>query len=178
MIGQTHTPERILRRPRRVDLRVVVGILLALSAVLGSITFWGSAMDTRAVLVATRDMPAGTALTTGDLATARVRLGDALYAAAIPADALDSLSGKPLAEPVHTHQVIVRAQVVNGPILGPDKLAMTVAVKAETAAGGRLKQGDAVEVLVTTDKGKPESRTTVVLPRVTVFSVGYDQRLS
>ena len=178
MVSQMFSPSRAIRRPRRLDLRVVIGILLALVAVFGSLTFWSSAVDTRAILVATRDLPAGATLSTGDLATARVRLDDALYAAAIPADDLNTLLGTPLAEPVHAHQMIVRPQLAGGPLLAADQLAMTIAVKSETAVGGRLKQGDAVQVLLTTNGGKPESRTTVVLPRVTVYSVGYDQRLA
>jgi Flp pilus assembly protein CpaB len=52
-------------------------------------------------------------------------------------------------------------------------------VSPETAAGGRIRPGDAVEVLVTTNKGKPEARTTVVLARVMVYDVGYaDRQLS
>jgi hypothetical protein len=39
-----------------------------------------------------------------------------------------------------------------------------------------VRPGDAVRVLLTTNKGKPEARTTVVLARATVHDVGYDDR--
>ena len=55
-------------------------------------------------------------------------------------------------------------------------MALTIQVSANTAAGGRIRPGDSVQVLATTNKGRPESRTTVVLPRITVYDVGQDER--
>lgn len=177
MATSTLAPTRTLRRPRRLDARAVFGLLLLLVATGGSLAFWTAASDTRAVLVATEDLPAGATLSFDNVAVARVRVGDAIYQAAIPADALASLVGRQLAEPVHAHQLLVRAQVSSRPPLGSDELALTVPVSPETAAGGRLRPGDAVQVLLTTDKGTPEVRTTVVLPRVTVYDVGYEDHL-
>ena len=170
------SPARALRRPRRLDPRALFGIFLLLVATGGSITFWSASSDTRAVLVATRDLPAGAQLGDGDLAIARVRGDDAIYQAAIPAAELANLAGKQLAEPVHAEQLLVRAQLSSRPLLGPNQLALTIATSPETAVGGRVRAGDSVEVLLTTNKGKPEARTTVVLPRVTVYDVGHDQR--
>lgn len=171
------SPTRALRQPRRLDLRAVFGILLLLVATGGSIAFWTAASDTRAVLVATRGLPAGATLGAGDLAVARVRVDDAIYQAAVPAEELSQLVGRQLAEPVHAQQLLVRAEVSSRPTLGPNQLALTIPVSAQSAVGGRLRPGDAVQVLVTIDKGKPEARTTVVLPRVTVYDVGHEERL-
>lgn len=178
MVDRSLTPVRALRRPRRVDWRVVAGVLLLLISVLGTITFWSSTIDTRAVLVARRDLPAGATIGTADLAVAQVRLDDTLYAAALPATEQAALAGKQLAEPVHAGQILVRAQVAGPSRLAPDQLAITIAVKTETAAGGALRPGDAVRVFLTQNKGKPDSRTSVVLDRVTVYSVGHDERLT
>jgi pilus assembly protein CpaB len=171
------SPTRALRQPRRLDLRAVFGLLLLLVATGGSIAFWTAASDTRAVLVATRDLPAGATLGAGDLAVARVRVDDTIYQAAVPAEELSQLVGRQLAEPVHAQQLLVRAEVSSRPTLGPNQLALTIPVSAESAIGGRLRPGDAVQVLLTIDKGKPEARTTVVLPRVTVYDVGHEERL-
>lgn len=170
------SPTRALRRPRRLDWRAIFGIFLLLVATGGSITFWSASSDTRAVLVATRDLPAGAELGASDLAIARVRVDDAIYRAAIPASELATLAGTQLAEPVHAEQLLVRAQLSSRPLLGPNQLALTIAISPETAVGGRVQAGDSVQVLLTTNKGKPEARTTVVLPRVTVYDVGHDQR--
>ncbi len=164
MAATALSPTRALRRPRKLDLRAVIGICLTVMAVGGSIAYWGVTSDTRAVVVATRDLPVGATLDAGDLAVARVRVDDGIYAAAVPADELSTLAGRQLAEPVHAQQLLVRGQVSSRPLLGANQLAMTIAVSPESAAGGRLRPGDAVQVLVTTNKGKPESKTTVVLP--------------
>jgi Flp pilus assembly protein CpaB len=178
MAATVLSPARALRQPRRVDLRAVFGLFLLLVATGGSIAFWSASSDTRAVLVATRDLPAGATLRLMDLAIARVRLDDAMYQAALPADAQGTAIGKQLAEPVHAQQLLVWAQVSSRPPLGPDQVALTIPVKAETAVGGRVRPGDEVQVLLTTNKGKPESRTTIVLPRVRVYDVGHDEHLT
>ncbi|HLZ08007.1 MAG TPA: RcpC/CpaB family pilus assembly protein, partial [Chloroflexota bacterium] len=162
-MATTLSPARALRQPRRIDWRALFGIFLTLVAVGGSIFFWTASSDTRSVVVATRDVPSGSSLTLADLAVARVRIDDTLYQAAVPAEDLSTLAGKQLAEPVHAHQVIVRAQISPRPSLGRDQLALTIPISPETAVGGSLRPGDAVEVLVTINKGKPEARTTVVL---------------
>ena len=169
---------RSIRRPRRLDPRALVGLLLLLVAIAGSIAFWSASSETRAVLVATRDLPAGATLRATDLAVAHVRVDDAIYQAAVPAERLTDLIGRQLAEPAHTQQLLIQAQVSPRPPLSPDQLALTIPVSAATAAGGRIQPGDAVQVLVTTNKGKADSRTSVVLPRATVYEVGFEERLT
>ena len=170
------SPTRALREPRRLDVRAVVGLLLMLLTVVGAVAFWSAASDTRDVLLATRDLPAGATLGPGDLTVGHVRVDDATYGAAISADQLQAIVGKPLGEPVHAHQLLVRQQLSSRPALQPGQLALTVPVSPATAAGGRIRTGDLVQVLVTTSKGKPESKTSVVLPSVTVYDIGFDQR--
>jgi Flp pilus assembly protein CpaB len=174
----TLTLSRALRRPRRLDGRALFGIFLLLLATGGSITFWSASSDTRALLVASRDLPAGSELTASDLAVARVRVDESIFRAAVPASELGSLLGKQLAEPVHAQQILVRAQLSTRPRLGPEEMALTVPISPETAVGGQLRAGDLVQLLFTTNKGRPEARTTVVLPRATVYEVGHDQRVA
>ncbi|MBI4496649.1 MAG: Flp pilus assembly protein CpaB [Chloroflexi bacterium] len=178
MAATTLSPARALRQPRHLDWRSIFGVFLLLVATGGSLAFWTVSSDTRAVVVATRDLPAGATLSATDLAVARVRVDDTIYHASLPADELTTIVGKQLAEPVHAHQLLVRPQLSNRPVLAPNQLALTIAISPETAVGGRLRPGDAVQVLVTTNKGKPEARSSVVLPRVTVYDVGYDQRVT
>lgn len=178
MASATLSPARALRRPRRLDARPLFGIFLMLVAIGGSVAFWTASTDTRAVLVATRDLPAGATLGPADLAVARVRVDDAIYQAAVSAEEQSELIGKQLAEPAHAQQLLVRGQLTGRPPLGPGQLALTIRVGSDTAVGGRVRPGDAVQVLVTTNKGRPESRTAVVLPRVTVYDIGHDERLA
>lgn len=178
MATTTLSPTRALRQPRRLDWRAIFGVLLLFVAIGGAVAFWSVSSDTRAVLVATRDLPAGATLGPSDVSVARVRVDDAMYGAAVPASDLNNIVGRPLAEPMHAAQMLVQAQLASHPALAPNQLALTIAVSPETAVGGQLRTGDAVEVFVTQNKGKPDAQTVVVLPRVTVYDVGHDQNLS
>jgi Flp pilus assembly protein CpaB len=151
----------------------VFGVFLIVAAMGGSVAFWTLTSDTRGVVVAARDLPAGAVLATGDLAIARVRVDDSIYQAAVPASELSDLVGRQIAEPIHASQVLARAQVAPRPALGPGQLVLAIPVAPESAVGGTLYPGDAVEVLVTTDQGKPDVKTTVVLPRAMVYDVGH-----
>ena len=176
MAVATLSPTQAIRAPRRVNVRALTGLFLALTAFAASVAFWTVVSDTRPVLVATRDLPAGAILTGADLAVARVRLDDALYAAAVPAESQAELLGKQLAHPLHKDQLLVRAQLSPRPPVAAGQLALSIPVGAQSAVGGRVRPGDVVQVLLTTEKGKPESLTSVVLERATVHDVGYDQR--
>jgi len=167
-----------MREPRRLDGRVLFGGFLFFVALGGSIAFWSATSDTREVLIAVRDLPVGATLSDADVTTARVRLAGEMYRASVPAADRALHVGRQLAEPVHAQQLLVRAQLSARSPMGPDQMALTVPVSAETAVGGRLQPGSAVRVLATIDKGKPESRTYVVLPRVVVYDVGFDERVS
>jgi Flp pilus assembly protein CpaB len=144
----------------------------------GSVGFWTVTSESRAVLVSTRDLPVGAALRASDLAVARVRVDDSIYQAALPAEALDEVVGKQLAKPALAHQLLVRGQLSSRPALEAGQLAMTVPIRPDTAVGGRIQPGDAVRVLLTSNKGKPDSKTSVVLPRTTVYEVGRDDRVT
>ncbi len=176
MSSRTLTPERAGRRPWRVDLRAVLSILVTLVSVGGMLLYAGSLSATRTFLVATRDLPAGTILQSGDLAITQIRADDQIYAAAIPADALGTIVGRPLAEPLHAQQLLIHAQISDRPRLAPDQLALTIAITSENAAGGRLHAGDQIQVLLTRGKGTPDVTAVVVLERATIYDVGLDER--
>jgi pilus assembly protein CpaB len=172
------SPARALRRPRRLDMRAIFGLFLLLVAVIGSVAFWSASASTTTVLEATRDLPAGAMVTSADLAIARVRVDDATYQAAVPAGELSTVVGKQLTDPLHAHQILARAQLSSHLPLSKNQMVLTIPVNADTAAGGHVRAGDVVEVLVTTGKDTPAPRTHVVLPRVAVYDVGHDQSLT
>ncbi len=174
---QSLTPARAIRRQRlRADPRILLGILLIVLAIAGGLAWAGSVNQGRGVIVATRDLPVGAIIGPGDLAMTSARLDDRVYMAAVPAADVTALLGRPVAEPIHAHQQLVWGQIGSGPLLAGDQGAMTVAVKAEAAVGGRLKPGDQVQVIVTLDRGKPTSRSEIVIDRAIVFAVGRDER--
>src|SRR6266849_10157524 len=180
MAVATLTPVRAaLRRPRRADPRALIGVFLTLAALAGSVAFWVGSSDARPVLVATRDLPVGTTLRASVLTTAYVRMDDALYRAALPADMLDALVGRQLGEPVHAQQVLARAQVATKAGLFADQVAITIPARPESAVDGRLRPGDTVQVLVTViDKTRNEAHTRQVLNHAQVFEVGREQSIS
>jgi len=178
MAVATLTPVRALRRPRSADPRALIGVFVTLAALAGSAAFWVSSSDARPVLVAARDLPVGSTLRATDLSVAYVRMDDALYRAALPADTLDSLVGRQLGEPVHAQQVLARAQVADKAGLAADQVAITIPARPDSAVDGRLHAGDVVQVLVTViDKTRNEAHTRPVLDHAQVFEVGRDQSL-
>jgi Flp pilus assembly protein CpaB len=179
MVAATLTPAGALRRPRRTDPRALIGVVLTLCALAGSISFWVSSSEARPVVVATRDLPVGATLRSGDLAVAYIRMDEHLLQAALPSDSLDSLVGRQISEPIHAQQVLVRAQVAERIGLAPDQVAITIPARPDSAVDGRLHPGDGVQVLVTVaDKARGEARTRQVLERAQVFGVGREQSLS
>ena len=165
-----------LRRSRRADPRALIGVFITFAALAGSVAFWVGSSDARPVLVATRDLAVGSNLRSADLGVAYVRMDDALYRAALPADMLDMLVGRQLGEPVHAQQVLVRAQVADKAGLSADQVAITIPARPDSAVDGRLRPGDFVQVLVTVvDKTRSEAHARLVLDHAQVFEVGRDQ---
>ncbi|MBV8715645.1 MAG: Flp pilus assembly protein CpaB [Chloroflexi bacterium] len=179
MAVATLSSARALRRPRRADPRAIVGIVLTLAALAGSVAFWVSTTDARPVLIATHDLPAGATLSGADLGIAYVRVDDAVYRAALPADNLQSLVGRQLGEPIHAQQVLARAQLADQLGLGSDQVAITIPARPDSAVDGRLRPSDSVEILVTvTDKTRGTAHTNQVLERAQVFEVGRETSLT
>jgi Flp pilus assembly protein CpaB len=173
MAVTTLSPARALRRPRRADPRAIVGVFITLAALGGSVAYWTTTSDTRGVVIAAHDLPAGATVRAADLSVSYVRLDDSVYRAALPADSLDSLVGRELAEPIHAQQVIARAQVADRSGLAPDQVAITIPAHPDSAANGRVRPGDIVQVLVTVgDKTRGDVHTRVVMDRARVFDVG------
>lgn len=141
-----------------------------LVAIGGSVVTWTAVEDTRGVLVAARELPAGEILTADDLTVAHVRLDDALYAAAIPAD--KSLIGRQLAEPAHANQILVPAQLSTHQTLSGDQRVYAIPVRPDSAAGGQLKPGAPVEVIGVNSNPDGTRTTSVVLPHAVVYDVG------
>jgi Flp pilus assembly protein CpaB len=179
MVAATLSPARVLRQPRRTDPRALIGVCLTLAALAGSISFWVASSEARPVVVAVRDLPVGATVRAGDLTIAYIRMEDNLYRAAVAADALDSLVGRQLSEPIHAQQVLARAQVADRLGLAADQVAITIPARPDSAVDGRLRPGDFVQILTTSvDKARQEARTRLVLDRVLVYSVGREQSLS
>lgn len=159
--------------PARVDGRMLLGVVLVAVSVAGGLLFWGSAQETAPVLVAARDLPAGHVIQPDDLSVARLRLEGDLSSLAIPEADLGAVAGRTAGTAVHAGEMLVWPDVATGPVIGPGEVAITVPVEADTVYPG-LRPGDAVAVLATSDKGKPESRTVTLLERAVVYDISLE----
>lgn len=69
--------------------------------------------------------------------------------------------------------MVVWPDLASGPVIGPGEVAVTVPVEADAVYPG-LRSGDAVAVLATRDKGKPESQTVTLLERAVVYDISLE----
>ncbi len=157
----------------RLDVRLLAGAALVAVSVVGSLTLWGQAQITRPVVVAARTIEPGDVIERSDLAVAEARLPGDLERLALPEAELSGAVGRTATGPIHAGELLVRPDLGSGPRIGPDDLAVTIPVP-DDAVYARLRRGDAVAVLATTDAGQPESRTSWLLPRATVYAVALE----
>lgn len=158
-----------------LDKRLVLGVLLVVLSVLGGARVLASADDAQQVWSATRDLAAGTVLTDGDLALARVRLFDA---------STRYLAGdKPVGYVVQrdlSRDELLPVGSLDAPGKGQPRREVTVSVLTGHLPPD-LARGDRVDVYVTPDdKGieralaarRPaDALPRLVLPALTVAGV-------
>jgi len=159
--------------PARIDGRILLGVALVAASVVGGLLFWGSTSNTLPVLVAGRDIPAGHVIQQDDLSVARVRLEGSLSSLAVHDDDLDAVAGRTAGTAVHAGEMLVWPDLATGPVIGPNEVTVTVPVDAD-AVYPALRPGDAVTVLATSNKGKPDSRTVTLLERALVYDVSLE----
>ncbi|MGH2730226.1 MAG: Flp pilus assembly protein CpaB [Actinomycetota bacterium] len=168
----TQALPRAIARTRRVDLRVVVGLLLFIVGILATSGLVRQAKERTPVLVATRPLEAGETLGPEDLRVAELGLGSGV--ATVAANELDTVIGRVLTAPLEAGQVLAPGAAASGPSLAAGQVAVSVAVAPAHAAGGSLRAGDRVMLLGTTEPDRPTARTTVLLSEVEVIAVGQE----
>ena len=157
----------------RVDVRLLAGLALVAVAVVGGLTLWRQAQVTVPVVVAVRDLPPGHVIERADLDVTQARLEGPLASLAMRESEISGVVGRTASGRVHAGALVVRPDLGTGPVIGPDQVAVTVPVQAD-AVYARMRRGDEVAVMATSDKGKPQSLTVALLPRATVFDVAIE----
>lgn len=157
----------------RVGVRLLVGLALVAIAMVGGLSLWRQAQITSPVIVAARAIPPGHVIERTDLALAQARLEGALAALAFGEHELDAVIGRTAAGAIHAGALVLQPDLGSGPVIGPEELAVTVPVQAD-AVYPRLRRGDAVAVIATSDQGKPQSLTVTLLERATVLDVALE----
>lgn len=157
----------------RVDVRLLAGLALVAVAVVGGLTLWRQAQVTVPVVVAVRDIAPGHVIERADLEVTQARLEGPLAALSIGESEISGVVGRTAVGTIHAGELVVRPDLGTGPIIGPDQVAVTVPVQAD-AVYARMRRGDEVAVMATSDKGKPQSLTVALLGRATVFDVAIE----
>lgn len=156
----------------RVDPRFVLAVALLAVGVVAGMAVVREARITEPLVVAARPIPPGHVLTADDLALAEARLEGPPAALAIAGADLASLLGQTAADGIAAGALVLTSDLGAAPAIGAGEVGLTVPVAADSVS--LLRRGDVVTVLGTTAPGRPESETSVLLERATVYAVGAD----
>lgn len=158
------TPARSLLRPLPL-----LGVLLVLIALAGYLGVYAQTTQRSPVLVAARDLPAGSVLRAGDLRVAKLAGDRATMAGLVPAGELDRVLGRALRSGLAPGTPLAAAALAR-PAARP--AAFTLAVPALHALGGALEPGDRVTVLATFETSSGQARTRALARGLVVLAVG------
>lgn len=156
-------------RLRRIDLRVAVGVLLMLVAVLGGASLIKSAQARTPVLVAARAVEPGQVIGLEDVRVAGVSLSGGI--AYLSAAMREQIVGRVATEPMWPGKLLGPNSVSESPPLPAGNVAMSLLLKPDHAAGGALRAGDHVAVIASTAPGRGEPNTTILFTDVVVLAV-------
>lgn len=158
---------RTAARMRRVDLRVVAGLLLMMLAVGGSVGVIRRAQFRVPVLVAARTVEAGAVIKPTDLRVEEISVtGGLTY---LPASQRGSVIGKVATERLWPGKLLGAASVAETANLPAGYVAMSLALKADRAAGGTLRPGDHVAVISSGSPERPQTTPTILFANVPVL---------
>ncbi len=170
----TEAIPRAHARLRRLDLRVAVGLLLMLVAILGGASLIRTAQHRTPVLMAARTVQPGEVIEASDLRVVEVSVPPGIEY--LTASAEGEIVGRVAAEPLSEGNILAPGSVSDAPPLSPGMVAMTLLLPQESAVGGAIREGDWVAVLSSpgannSGVGRQRSATTILFTDVPVLSV-------
>lgn len=128
-------------RPARLDLRLVFGLVIALLAFLAGIMVYSSGRpETGAVLVAARNLPAGTVIGEGDLRVEQSPVSRTLQAALVSDRA--QVVGKVAARPIAAGEPILTSSLAQGLPLEEGEMAVALPVLDRVYVPYQVRAGD------------------------------------
>ena len=159
---------------RRLDLRVVTGLLLMLVAVVGGSSLIRNAQARTPVLVAAASVQPGEVIKASDLRVVEISVPAGI--AYVPASARSDVVGRVAAEPLWAGKVLGPGSASQAPPLAPGMVAFSLLLPPEAAVAGDIRAGDRVAVLASppsdqTARAGSRSGTTILLTDVPVLSV-------
>jgi Flp pilus assembly protein CpaB len=160
-------------RLRRLDLRVAVGLVLMVVAVLGGASLIRSAQERTPVLLVASAVQPGDVIEAAD-----VRVAEVSFPAGVdylPASMRNEVVGRVAAEPLVEGEVLSSASMSEAPPLPPGTVAITLLLPAESALGGNVRAGDRVAVISSPSSEQAatgeERPATILFADVPVLSV-------
>ena len=147
-------PGRIRRRNplTRVSAAHLLMVLAAVLAFATNLVVLRNLDQTRAVVVAAIDLPAGREIESTHLRAVEVDVDEEVYATLIPWAVSTSLVGQVTAHPIG-EGALVEAEDFRDPS-GPAGLrSMSIPIDAEHAVGGELGSGDRIDLILVGDEG-------------------------
>jgi Flp pilus assembly protein CpaB len=168
----TEAIPRAHARLRRLDLRVAVGLVLMLVAVMGGTSLIRSAQERTPVLLAAGTVQPGEVIEASDLRVTEVSLPAGV--AYLPASMKGEIVGRVAAEPLSEGKVLSPGSVSEAPPLPPGTVAITLLLPAESALGGDIRPGDRVAVISSPAPDQAANKaipTTILFTEVPVLSV-------
>jgi pilus assembly protein CpaB len=166
--GRTRSSAGLLRR--LAQPLPLIGIALLAVAAIGYVAVAaGSRNHSSEVVVAARNLPAGTRLTARDLRLVKLSAAQSSLVQFVPASGEASLLGRHLAAPVLAGLPLGRASVA---ATGEGPAAFTLTVPGLHALGGNLAIGDRVSVLATFTSQTGGATARVIARNLVVLSVG------
>jgi Flp pilus assembly protein CpaB len=160
-------------RFRRLDLRVAIGLVLMLVAVLGGASLIRKAQERTPILLVARTVQPGQVIEDADLRVAEVSIPAGVDYA--PASMRGEIVGRVASEPLWEGKVVSSASASEVPPLPPGAVAISLLLPAESALGGDVRSGDRVAVISspTADQATAgeERPTTILFTEVPVLSV-------
>jgi pilus assembly protein CpaB len=147
----------------------LAGFALMLVGLLVVLGYSAAASRRTPVLVAARDLPAGTVVHASDLRSSRVGADGAVVAAIVTASQEQSVVGRRLAIPVAAGEPLPRSALAAS---SASPAAFTLAVAVAHALGGQLQPGDRVSVLATFSNATGSATTQALARNLVVLAVG------
>jgi Flp pilus assembly protein CpaB len=159
-------------RLRRLDLRVIAGLLLMLVAIVGGSSLIRNAQARTPVLVAAGTVQPGEVITAGDIRIVEASLPAGI--AYLPASARSDIVGRVAAEPLWAGKVLGPGSFSDAPPLASGMVAFSLLLSPQAAVAGNIRAGDRVAVLASPSSDQPVkagSGTTILFTDVPVLSV-------
>lgn len=158
MVAPSPSPRRI-STPRWLDLRLVLGVVLVLVAVLLGATLLSRADNTSPVVTVDHDLAAGTVLRPGDLMISRVRLPS--NSSRVYLDDVHAAVGKKLSQAVSAGEMLPRAALARA------GATTTITIPLSSNSAPDLHAGERIELWLSTQR----CASVVLLDDVTVQDV-------